>query len=158
MQDKNSIEIFFPKKQNPVLIDLVDLSIFYSRSWSLSSGYLSNHESEKVKTLFQNLILGAKKFQFVDHKNRNKFDYRRKNLRLCSFSQNNINRDCKKKKTSKYRGVSFIKRDNLWSANISYEGINYHLGRFKNEKDAAIAYNKKAIEIHKEFAQLNIFV
>ena len=38
---------------------------------------------------------------------------------------------------------------------IKKEGTTYFLGNFKDEKDAAIAYNKKALELYGDFANLN---
>jgi hypothetical protein len=42
-------------------------------------------------------------------------------------------------------------------ARISKDGITYFAGRFENEIEAAKAYNKKAIELYGENANLNIF-
>lgn len=62
-----------------------------------------------------------------------------------------------KKSTSKYRGVSWFKRDSCWRAWMydSRKKQQLHLGYFHNEIDAAKAYDKKALEINGEFAHLN---
>lgn len=51
----------------------------------------------------------------------------------------------KRRYTSKYRGVNFVRRTDRWSAEIKQSGKRYHLGYFKSEADAARAYNAKAI-------------
>lgn len=57
---------------------------------------------------------------------------------------------------SNYKGVSYDKNRDKWMARLKHNGKIYNLGRYEIEKDAAIAYNKKAIEIYGEFANLNI--
>lgn len=54
---------------------------------------------------------------------------------------------------SRYKGVSWHR--NKWQATIMIDGKNACLGSFESEIDAAIAYNKKAKELHGEFARLN---
>jgi len=51
-------------------------------------------------------------------------------------------------KTSKYRGVSFLKGKGLWRARIEYDGKRMHLGCFKNEDDAARKYDEKSFILH----------
>jgi group I intron endonuclease len=70
------------------------------------------------------------------------------------FSQNfvlNIKKD-----TSKYRGVTWNSRDKAWYAYIGKNYKSYYIGYFHNEIEAALAYNKKAIELFGENAKLNI--
>ena len=67
------------------------------------------------------------------------------------------NRRCHSK--SGYLGVSIYtqyksKRKYIKST-ICINGINIHLGYFKNPKDAAKAYDKRAKEVYGEFANLN---
>ncbi|SHF60569.1 AP2 domain-containing protein [Desulforamulus putei DSM 12395] len=59
-------------------------------------------------------------------------------------------------KTSKYVGVSWSKKRNLWTAQISHTRKVNVLGRFLNEIDAARAYDKKAKELYGEHAKLNL--
>ena len=60
-------------------------------------------------------------------------------------------------KSSKYIGVSLNKRYNKWQSEITHQNKKYSLGSFKDEKQAAEAYNKKAVELYGEFANLNEF-
>ena len=93
----------------------------------------------------------------VDHKNRNKLDCRRSNLRLCTRKENSYNKGKQKGTfTSRYKGVFYHKHSRRWKAGIRHEGKQYHLGTFKTEREAALAYNNGAIIYHKLFACLNI--
>lgn len=97
-------------------------------------------------------ILKAKKGQIVDHKNRNPFDNRKNNLRFCTIGENKVNSLPTSK--SGYKGVRKTS-NNRWSANIKKNGIQIWLGTYDSKKEAAKAYNKKAIEFWGEFAWLN---
>ena len=92
---------------------------------------------------------------FTDHKDHNGLNNQRENLRKSTNQQNQFNQ-LPRGGTSIYRGV--IKRKNrkgVWISNISISGKSIFVGYFKSEKKAALAYNKKAIELHGEFAYLN---
>jgi hypothetical protein len=103
------------------------------------------------------IILNAPPHLVVDHINHNGLDNRKANLRLCTVAQNNQNTrpHANPNKLSKYKGVSLDKNRNLYIALIHRNKKNYYLGRFKNETDAAKAYDKKAAELFGEFAYLN---
>jgi hypothetical protein len=94
----------------------------------------------------------------VDHIDGNKLNCTRENLRLCSVSENMANRKKIGKNditASKYKGVTKTKTGK-WKSNCKKDNIVYSLGIFETEKEAALAYNNKAIELHKTFALLNI--
>jgi hypothetical protein len=59
------------------------------------------------------------------------------------------------RKSSKYRGVSWYKRDKKWEANINYDGKKQNLGSFEDEEEAAKAYDIAARAHHGKKAQLN---
>lgn len=98
--------------------------------------------------------------EMIDHKNHDTLDNQKHNLRTCTKSQNGQNQKPQKNCTSKYKGVSLYKQDDKWHAEIRLRNIfnlpfKRYLGRFKNEVEAAKAYDKVAKEEFGEFAYLN---
>lgn len=91
---------------------------------------------------------------FIDHKNGDTLDNRKCNLRFCNSRENSQNRKARKG-SSKYKGVSWYKRKNKWEASIYVNDKTIHLGMYKGEEDAALAYNKAASFYFGEFARLN---
>ena len=93
--------------------------------------------------------------QMYDHVDRNPFNNSKQNLRPCNVQQNAFNRGKLSNKSSQYKGVTWNKQCNKWQAGIKLDGYSIHLGLFVEEKDAALAYNLKAVELFKTFAVLN---
>jgi hypothetical protein len=91
----------------------------------------------------------------VDHINRATTDNRRGNLRVCTASENMVNRIKRPGSSSDYRGVCFVKRTGKWRASIKIKGKAHYLGTFDNEIDAAMAYDARAPEFHGQYAILN---
>jgi hypothetical protein len=124
--------------------------------------YLAKHGYYMNKPLGYQHRLMAKAFipnpsghRYVDHINRDKTDNRIENLRWCLQSQN-MGNVCKRKNvTSQFKGVHWVAERQRWKAALTYRGKAHNLGRFINEEDAARAYNKKAVEIFGNFANLN---
>ena len=99
-------------------------------------------------------ILSAPKGLVVDHRNGNTLDNQRSNLRLCSQSENVA--AGRTRATSRFRGVSRAdSQRNPWSARIGHDGRMKYLGSFATEEEAALAYNRAALELYGEFARLN---
>ena len=110
------------------------------------------------KIRMHRLIMGVTdgKIQ-IDHKYGNGLDNRKKNLRICTNSENQINKKSKIGGTSKYKGVSWKTLNNKWNSKIGINGGTIQIGLFINEIEAAKAYNLKATELFGEFARLNTF-
>jgi hypothetical protein len=85
----------------------------------------------------------------VDHIDGNRLNNRAVNLRWATHSENLWNQSKHKASTSKYKGVS--KHGDKWLVHIRSQ----HIGIFKDEKEAAIAYNNHAKEHFGVFAKLN---
>lgn len=90
----------------------------------------------------------------VDHINGDRADNRLENLRYCTRSQNQMNR-ISRYGSSKYKGVCWCKDMGKWRCVVRKNGKRFNLGYFKNEKDAAFAYDLKAKELFGEFSRLN---
>ena len=112
------------------------------------------NDSRKLILMHRQIINPPVNFE-VDHHDRNTLNNQRNNLRIATRSQNSANR--KSCGTSKFLGVCIIKNRgySYIRAGIKIDGKNFHIGTFKTEEEAALAYDKKAIETHGEFANLN---
>lgn len=91
----------------------------------------------------------------VDHRSRDTFDCRRMNLRACSQAQNRMNSSLSRASKSGFKGVSWYKRSGKWLAQIKYEGKNCNLGYYDDPKEAAHAYDRRALELFGAFATTN---
>lgn len=100
------------------------------------------------------LILGINNPSIlVDHKDFNGLNCQRSNLRRATSSQNSSNR--RGRGTSKFLGVCWDNSNKKWKASIRIDKKSKHLGLFINQEHAALAYNKMATRIYREFANLN---
>lgn len=79
----------------------------------------------------------------VDHINGDKLDNRISNLRVCTKSQNQMNR--------KAKGYSLHKRSGLYQARIGVSGKEVYLGWFEKENEARAAYEEAQAYYHKEY-------
>lgn len=101
-------------------------------------------------------VMRAREGDHVDHLNGDGLDNRKKNLRVCTHSDNMRNRKVLgKNNTSGFKGVSWNRGMKKWSAQIQFERKNVRLGFFVDSKEAARAYNRAAKQYHGEFAKLN---
>ena len=98
------------------------------------------------------LILKAPSGFCIDHINGNGLDNRKQNLRIATQSQNLANKPFFK---GKFKGVSFSKRNKILSKPWAVKVGRKHIGYFSTEEEAAMAYDKSAIEMYGEFAWLN---
>lgn len=91
----------------------------------------------------------------VDHINSNGLDCRSCNLRLATVKENTHNSSAKSNGLSIYKGVSYDHSREKWIASIQINGKTKHIGRFKDEKEAAKAYDLEAYKHYGEYAKLN---
>ena len=142
-----------------VQIDRADELLVAGFNWTImKNGYVGAWRGN-MHLYLHRLIVGAGPSQHVDHRNGDKLDNRRGNLRVASKSQNGANRpkdNITRGATSHYKGVSWKSGRNRWVAHIHVEGRTQYLGSFTNEDDAARAYNMAAVATWGEFARLNV--
>jgi hypothetical protein len=80
----------------------------------------------------------------IDHINNIQTDNRLENLQIITHREN-ISKS--KIGTSIYTGVCWNKRKNKWTASININYKRLHLGYFKNEYDAHLAYQNKLLTL-----------
>ena len=92
----------------------------------------------------------------IDHIDRDTKNNCTSNLRWSTYSENSMNKRKGSKNTSSvYKGVSWHKKAKKWNAYIQKDNHKYNIGCFTDEKDAARAYNTKAVELFGEYAHIN---
>src|ERR1700675_2454955 len=85
------------------------------------------------KQLLHRFILGLDwgDTRRVDHRNRNGLDCQRRNMRIATRFQNQHNRARQKNNVSGYKGVTWHKGEQRWSADIAANRKRYRLGYFE---------------------------
>lgn len=151
---------------HPNTVALVDDDVW---EWaSLSKWYLSGDRpagryisrrlrlapGRYTREYLHRLIVGAKPGDVVDHKNLSTYDNQRTNLRICTITLNAANQR-KTRGTSRYKGVSIVRKNGKWQASIRVNGKTQHIGYYFIEEDAARAYDAEAIRLWGEFALTN---
>lgn len=81
--------------------------------------------------------LTAPEGMVIDHINGNGLDNRKINLRICTYSQNNLNRI---HNPIIHKGVTFRKDKNKYQAKITTRNKTTHIGYFNSVEDAGNAY------------------
>jgi hypothetical protein len=126
-----------------VLVDSADYEELRKYRWHLNSTGYAYRDAGEIKRGYKvglhRHLLGLKPGDGleVDHKNRNRRDNRRQNLRLATGAQNAQNQSKSAGRSSRYRGVSWHKHAKQWEAYLMVRGTFYRLGYFKDEEEAA---------------------
>lgn len=140
------------------IIDTEDFNLVKNKKWNFHKAYFPNtvgYVETRCRDVFvrlQKFLLGAKKHEMVDHRDRNTLNNRRSNLRFCTKSQNMMNKRVGKNNKSGTKNVSWSKSNEKWRVNITVNKIRYHLGCFAAFADAekiAVAARRK---YHGKFA------
>jgi len=113
-------------------------------------GYAIVYTGKPVKRQYLHKLI-LPDVEMVDHKNQNKLDNRRDNLRSSNHSKNAANIALPASNTSGYRGVHFCNTEKKFVATCA----NRRIGYFPTAWLAALAYNTRAVQVFKEAAQLN---
>ena len=145
------------------VVDDADYKRFNQYNWYLNAGgYVIRtitvgdwRDGKRKSILLHRLINNTPDGVCTDHANGDKLDNRRSNLRDATRRQNSINKRVCSHTSSKYKGVHRLKANGRWQSYINVEGKLRHLGTFKKERDAALAYNAASKKFHGKFSKLN---
>jgi hypothetical protein len=89
-------------------------------------------------------------FERTDRINNHSLDNRRANLRPAA-GKNLYNKHAYRGGSSKFKGVSWDK----WNVSLNINGVQYSMGHFTDEEDAARAYDEAARKHHGTYGQYN---
>ena len=156
------LEIFFPNETRTLKLDEQDANLWFSHNWikpTTDKKYFScNFGQGDFRRAFNFHQKINPDYCLTDHKDGDKWNNQRENLREASYQDNNRNRTCIKDSpfnTSKYKGVYLHSKNNNWIARICINSKTKHIGVFHSEEEAARAYDIKAKEVFGEFANTN---
>lgn len=129
------------------IVDPQDFDWLSEWSWSLTDrGYVKRSErTDDGRTIVFRMhreIMGLDHGDLtteVDHKNRNRLDNRRSNLRISTRLQNCCNRGSDGRSRSGFRNVYWVEKMGKWRAKPRFRGRDHHLGYFLDLGDAAEA-------------------
>ena len=138
------------------LVDDVDYKWLNQWKWCAMYSYGNWYamRGKRPQIFMHRLILNTPFGMDTDHINHNTLDNKHCNIRVCTHQQNSFNGK-PRKGTSKYKGVSWFKRDKKWRAYIVLNNKQIHLGYFISEIEAARTYDKAAIKHFGVYAFLN---
>lgn len=134
-------------------VDAADYEWLSRWKWHLYGGYAARYRNGKYVYLHRE-IMKPPRGMIVDHKNRNKLDDTRDNLRNATRTENMRNKGKQHGASSRFRGVSYNKDRDKYQAHI-YKGEKFFLGLHVEEVEAARAYDHAAVALFGEFARLN---
>jgi hypothetical protein len=98
-------------------------------------------------------ILGVQGRVTVDHVDCDGLNNTRENLRQATYRENSRNVALTSRNTSGFKGVSWHKGKQTWTAQIRDNGVLHALGSFPTPELAHAAYCAAAPRVHGEFAR-----
>jgi len=148
-----------------VHVDEEDAHLFVGRTWraveptpgKIYIRWTTKKNGRGLVFYLHRMITNAPKGVMVDHHDGDSLNCRRKNLRLGDSLLNNRNMSKIRNRatTSRFKGVKWRPREKKWAVNIRHSGRQHHLGYFKNEAEAAFAYDHASMKFHGEQGRTN---
>lgn len=131
-------------KISEIIIDKKNEIMLMKYTWYVSdNGYaittFVDENKKNCKVRMHKMLLKGK---IIDHIDRNKLNNTMENLRISSRKENALNQSHKITAKSRYRGVTFRKKENKFYTQVRGK----HVGWFHDEISAAYAYNQYILE------------
>jgi hypothetical protein len=125
------------------LVDENDFEKVNKYKWHLSNGYAQGKVEKKDIRLHHFVFKKPEKGNVIDHINQDKCNDSKLNLREVSRSMNGHNqiKNTNIESSSKYKGVSWNKKNKKWYSKCIFEKKIINLGVFESEEEAAKAYD-----------------
>ena len=136
------------------LVDDEDYKRVSQYKWHVSANrYAATGGSKTSRMYLHRFIANTPPDMVTDHINGNPFDNRRANIRICTNSQNLMNRGKSSNNTAGFKGVTRLRR-NLRKPFMAQIGVGLQhrfLGYYATAEEAHAAYVAAATEQHGEF-------
>lgn len=151
--------MYFETKGHKVLFDSEDMDIATMCKWTLdSNGYcigIPDLSAGKIDRLHRRIMMKYQDIDswMIDHKNGNKDDNRKCNLRLVTHTQNMQNTHTEPRGNRTHKGVAQMP-GGKWEASITCDNKVHRLGRFESYKDACEARDHAETELFGEYSRL----
>lgn len=131
-----------------------DYAKLSQRKWYLTKKGYARSTASPICFLHEAVMGKAPLGKQWDHRDTDKLNNRKQNLRLSTQSQNKANSKKYRNNSTGFKGIQ--KFGNLWYARVDFNGKPYNVkGGFKTPEEAARARDKKAFQLYREFANLN---
>jgi hypothetical protein len=141
-------------KEKFAKIDDDDLALVSQYRWYENEGYAITYHKGK-RTRMHRLIMNASDGVDVDHRDIEKLNNQKSNLRFCTVTQNNRNVASRKNNTTGYKEVTIDPTTGHYRPNIYKDGAALSFGQFKEKRHAALTRDLWALDIYGEFASTN---
>ena len=146
-EEKDDYMIGYQNNGKKFYFDKDDYERVKKYNWSVNGDeYVINTSAEYKDGIGMSMhryLLDAPDDMVVDHINHIRYDNRKENLRICTQSQNNINK--------KIQGYT-IRDGKRYEVTIRINGKPVYIGRFNTKEEALEARKKAYDEDHKEYA------
>ena len=156
-------EIYVDGSDKPALVDDEDYEKVSKYNWSLGGNQVKYARvTTGGRTVYMHhLVLGVfdpDKLWPIEHMDDNYLNNQKINLleSTCSANQQGVPKPKTAVIQSNYLGVSWHKHRQKWMVKVSKDGIQYHVGYFYSEQEAAKAYNEAAKKLYGKRARLNL--
>jgi hypothetical protein len=142
------------------IIDDEDFTFLNQWKWYCSSSGYANRSirlgagGKKKIIHMHRLISNCPSGQQVDHRDLNRLNNQKSNLRICNQSQNEMNKNIRRDNTTGYRGIS-LNGNKYIRARINVGGRQIHLGYFPDLISAAQARDTATKKYFGEFTRVN---
>ena len=125
-----------------VIVDAADAEWACQWRWHWTDGYATRNVKANGRytgyCLHRELMgVGSGDAREVDHRDRDRLNCRRENLRVLTKPENAQNRPSYRGASSRFRGVGWDRKANNWRAYVRFQGKQQYLGNFENEEIAA---------------------
>jgi len=136
-------------------VDAPDFEALSKYKWGVRNGYAARKKGRKYIFMHRQ-IMQPPEGMVVDHMDRNRLNNCRINLRICTADENTQNKGKPIGSASRFKGVYPSRRGDTWRAMLTAKGETSHLGTFKEEIEAARAYDYRAVQCGGVYAWVNL--